>query len=137
MNRSPLNIALWIAQILLALAFGFFGVMKATGDLAAMQQMMTWIASVPAMFVRAIGVAEILGAIGMILPSATRVMPKLTPLAAAGFATIQVLAMAMHAMRGETGQTIGLNVPLLALSLFVMWGRGRKLPIAGRSATPA
>ena len=137
MNRRPLNVALWIAQILLALAFGFFGLTKATGDLAVLQQMMTWIGNVPPAMVRGIGIAEILGALGMILPSVTRIRPTLTPLAAVGFATIQILAIAMHAWRGETGQTIGLNVPLLAPSLFVMWGRGRKLPIAGRSAMPA
>ena len=135
MTFKPLNIALWAAQILLALAFGFFGFTKATGDLAVLSQMMTWIPSVPGAFVRFIGVVEILGAIGMILPSLTRIKPMLTPLAASGFATIQVLAIALHAVRGETAFTIGLNIPLLALALFVMWGRARKLPIAARTAT--
>ena len=93
MTRQPLNIALWAAQILLALAFGFFGFMKATGDLAALAQMMTWIPAVPAAFVRFIGCAEILGAIGMILPPLTRIKPMLTPLAALGFVTIASLAI--------------------------------------------
>ena len=137
MTRQPLNIALWAAQFLLALAFGFFGFMKATGDLAALAQMMTWIPAVPAAFVRFIGCAEILGAIGMILPPLTRIKPMLTPLAALGFVTIQVLAIAMHAVRGETTQTIGLNIPLLALALFVLWGRTRSLPIADRAVSPA
>lgn len=137
MSVKTLHIALWAAQILLALAFGFFGFTKATGDLDTMAQMMTWIPSVPAAFVRSIGIAEILGAIGLILPSLTRIRPMLTPLAAMGLVTIQVLAIALHAVRGETAFTIGLNLPLLALAVFVMWGRGRKLPIAARSASPA
>jgi putative oxidoreductase len=137
LTNKPLHIALWLAQILLALAFGFFGFTKATGDLAMLSQMMTWIPSVPAAFIRFIGIAEILGAIGMILPALTRIKPMLTPLAAIGFATIQVLAIILHAVREETAFTIGLNLPLLALALFVMWGRGRKLPIVPRAAVSA
>ena len=133
MTNRIFNIALWTAQILLTLGFGFFGFTKATGDLAALSQMMTWIPDVPAAFVRFIGVAELLGAAGMILPAITRIRPGLVPLAALGFATIQVLAIAMHAARGETAMTIGLNLPLLALSLFVAWGRGRKLPFSARA----
>jgi uncharacterized membrane protein YphA (DoxX/SURF4 family) len=129
MSGKPLHIALWAAQALLALAFGFFGFNKATGDLVALSQMMTWIPDVPALFVRFVGVMEVLGAIGMILPGVTRIKPGLTPLAALGFAFIQILAIGMHAARGETPYTIGLNLPLLALSLFVLWGRGRKLPV--------
>ncbi len=135
MTDKSLNIVLWAAQILLALAFGFFGFNKAFGNLAELAKIMTFIPSVPAALIRFIGTAEILGAIGMILPSITRIKPMLTPLAALGFATIQVLAIILHAVRGETGQTIGLNVPLLALALFVMWGRGRRLKIAERTGT--
>ena len=134
MASKPLNIALWAAQILLALAFGFFGFTKATGDLAQLSQMMTWIPAVPPALVRFIGVAELLGAAGMILPAVTRIRPGLVPLAALGFVTIQVLAIAMHATRGETAMTIGLNLPLLALALFVAWGRGRRLPILARAS---
>ena len=137
MTMKPLNISLWVAQILLALGFGFFGFNKAMGDLAVLSQMMTWIPNVPAAFVRFIGVAEILGAIGLILPSLTRIKPMLTPLAAMGLAVIQVLAITLHAVRGETAFTIGLNLPLLALALFVLWGRARKLPISSRTAVSA
>jgi putative oxidoreductase len=133
MNAKLLSAGLWAAQILLALAFGFFGFSKATGDLAALSGMMTWIASVPVALVRFIGVAEVLGAIGLILPAATRILPKLTPLAAGGLATIQVLAIGLHASRGETAHTIGLNLVLLGLSVFVAWGRWRKLPTAARA----
>ena len=134
MAFKSLNIWLWIAQLLLALGFGFFGFTKATGDLATLAQMMTWIPAVPPALVRFIGVAELLGAAGMILPAITRIRPSLIPLAALGFAVIQMLAIAMHAVRGETAMTIGLNLPLLALALFVAWGRGRRLPISAKAA---
>ena len=130
---KPLSAALWTAQILLALGFGFFGFTKATGDLAVISQMMTWIPQVPPAFVRFIGVAELAGAAGMILPAVTRIRPNLVPLAALGFVTIQVFAIALHAVRGETAHSIGLNFPLLAMSLFVAWGRSRKLPIAAQA----
>lgn len=68
----------------------------------------------------------------MILPAATRIAPFLTPLAALGFVIIQVLAISFHGIRGETGQTLPLNIVYLALSLFVLWGRTRKAPIPSR-----
>ena len=76
---------------------------------------------------------ELAGALGMILPAATRILPWLTPLAALGFAVIQVLAIGTHALLGETAQTLPINLVLLALSLFVAWGRMRKAPILPRA----
>lgn len=131
---KPLNIALWAAQILLAAAFGAFGFMKAFGDLTALTAMMRWIASVPAWLPRAIGALELLGAAGVILPALTRIRPALTPLAALGFAAIQLLAIAFHASRGETAHTIGLNLALLALAIFVAWGRGHRVRREARAA---
>jgi membrane protein DedA with SNARE-associated domain len=69
----------------------------------------------------------------MILPAATRILPWLTPLAALGFALIQVLAIVVHANLGETAMTLPINLVLLALSLFVLWGRWRKAPISPRA----
>jgi len=129
MPRNGLNIALWIAQILLALAFGFFGFLKATSALGELAKMMTWIPSFPPAFVRTLGTLEILGAIGMILPQAMRIKPFLTPVAAACFVLLQLLAIGLHASRGETSHTIGLNAVLLGLSLFVLWGRTRKAAV--------
>lgn len=131
-GRNGWNIGLWAAQVLLALFYGFAGISKLTqsmGDLAAMG--MTYAADFPELLTRFIGTAELLGAIGIILPALTRIMPRLTPLAALGFSTIQVLAMGVHITRGEFS-VLPMNLVLLALSLLVLWGRTRKAPIAAR-----
>lgn len=129
-GRSPLNIALWIAQLWLMLAFGFFGVMKLTQPLAELAKMMTWIPDFPAALPRFIGAMEILGALGMIVPILVLKRPWLTGAAAIGFCLIQLLAITLHASRGETGHTIGLNLLLLLPALFVAWGRVRSPSIA-------
>jgi hypothetical protein len=135
-DRAPIGwrILFWTAQIILAVLFGIAGVFKTTMapvDLARMG--IAWATDVPLALVRFIGTVELLGAIGVILPALTRILPFLTPLAAAGFATIQVLAIAFHATRGETGATLPLNLVLLALSISVIWGRSRKAPIGPRA----
>jgi hypothetical protein len=84
---------------------------------------MKWPGDVSAALVRFVGIAEILGPIGLILPMLTGILPWLTPLAAIGLAIIQVLAIGFHARRGETAKTLPANLVLLALSLFVVWGR--------------
>ncbi len=127
------RIGLWSAQIILAVLFGMAGVLKTTMAPEALPAMgIAWATDVPVMLLRFIGTVELLGAIGIILPALTRIRPMLTPLAAAGFATIQVLAIGFHATRGETGATLPINIVLLALALFVIWGRLRKAPIQPR-----
>lgn len=127
------RIGLWSAQIILATLFGMAGVLKTTMAPEALPPMgIAWATDVPVMLLRFIGTVELLGAFGVILPALTRIRPFLTPLAAIGFATIQVLAIGFHATRGETGQTLLMNILLLALSLFVIWGRLRKAPIQSR-----
>ncbi len=115
-------IALWIAQILLALASGFAGFMKTFRPIPDLAAMMKWPGDYPPALTRFVGVAELAAAVGLILPSATGILPWLTPLAALGFGIIQVLAIGLHAMRGETQQTLIANLILLALALFILWG---------------
>lgn len=127
-----LNIALWGAQILLAVGFGMAGFTKVTAAIAEMTPSMgAWVTTLPEWMVRFIGVAELAGAAGMILPALTRIMPGLTPLAALGFAVIQILAVPSHLLLGELG-VWPINLILLALSLFILWGRWKKAPIAPR-----
>ena len=122
-RRKGWTIALWVVQILLAILYVTAGGMKLTqpmADLAAMN--MKWATSLPESFVRFLGAMEILGALGLIL----------TPIAAAGLSLVQVSAIVLHATRGETAMTLPLNLALLALSLFVLWGRWSKAPIQAR-----
>jgi len=128
-----MSIALWVVQVLLAIAFGMAGFMKLSLPMDALAANgMTFVAHTPEWLVRFIGIAEVAGALGMILPAATRILPFLTPLAALGFAIIQVLAIGVHASLGETAATLPINLILLALSVFVAWGRWKKAPIAPR-----
>lgn len=115
------NLGLWAVQILLAAAFGMAGFMKLTQPIEALTQMMVWPGEMPAL-ARFIGAAELAGALGMILPMATGILPRLTALAAAGFALIQILAMAFHVSRDEFG-VLPVNALLLGLALLVCFGR--------------
>jgi uncharacterized membrane protein len=124
-----MNITLWVVQGLLALAFLAAGVPKATQPIPAVSTRLTWAKDVPAPLVRFIGVAEILGALGLILPALTGILPWLTVAAAAGLALIQASAIVFHLRRGEARVIVG-NVVLLALALFVVYGRLALAPLA-------
>lgn len=130
-RRSALHITLWVVQVLLALLFIWAGGIKLVLPL---EQLAGPPGSVvlPGWFVRFIGVAELLGGLGLILPALLRIRPGLTPLAAAGLVIIMI---------GAVGITIagGVNVGLAAipgvtglLAAFVAYGRWRLAPIPSR-----
>jgi putative oxidoreductase len=126
-RKFPMKIASWIVQVLLALVFIASGSMK----LFAFDQ---FAASAPALadqraLVTFIGIAELAGAIGLILPALTGIFPVLTTWAAVGLATIMVLATGFHLSRGEVSHAV-VTVILLALAAFVIFARGFKAPIA-------
>ncbi|HEX8390859.1 MAG TPA: DoxX family protein [Longimicrobium sp.] len=131
-SRRGLRVTLWIVQILLAAAFSMSGLMKLSQPIDALAAQMGWVTSVPAALVRFIGAAELAGAIGLILPAATRIQPRLTVLAALGLVVVMVLASGTHASRGEFGM-LPVNLVLGALAAFVAWGRGKAAPIAPRA----
>jgi uncharacterized membrane protein YphA (DoxX/SURF4 family) len=116
-----MNIALWISQVLLAVGFLFAGWMHAVRYEEAKKRM-AWVRDVPEWLARLIGAAEILGAIGLILPALTRTLPWLTPLAASGLGLVMILAVAFHISRNEW-RNLASNLPLLGLALFVAIGR--------------
>jgi uncharacterized membrane protein YphA (DoxX/SURF4 family) len=120
---GTLNFWLWAAQIVLALLFGMAGVMKTFRSIPDLAKMMAWPGDVPVPLTRFIGIVEGLGALGIILPILTGILPWLTPLAAIGFVIIQILAIGFHARRGETAKSLPVNLVLLALAAFVVWGR--------------
>ena len=125
-----MHIALWIVQSLLAVAFGMAGFMKLTAPMEQLAEMgMTFVTEYKEITVRFIGVCEVLGAIGLILPSALRIKSILTPFAAIGISVIMILAIFQHLSKGEP---IVSNIVMLALSSFVAWGRFKASPIANR-----
>ncbi|MDB4893468.1 MAG: putative integral rane protein [Gemmatimonadetes bacterium] len=120
---------LWIAQVVLALVFVVTGVLKLTispADLARSS------AGLSLGLIRFIGIAELAGALGLILPAATRILPALTPVAAAALALVMVLAAFFHVSRGEFLSVIPV-LALGALALFVVWGRTVRVPISART----
>lgn len=124
-----MNIALWVLQSLLAAAFGMAGAMKTFTPVDQLAAQMTWVAAVPAFVPKLAGISEILGALGLILPSALRIQPKLTPVAAGGLALVMVLAAGLHASLGEWG-ALAPNFVLGGLAAFVAYGRTKLVPIA-------
>lgn len=126
-----MNVVLWIVQVLLAIAFGFSGAMKAFTPIDELAKNIPWVLDSPGL-ARFIGVAELLGAVGVVLPAATRIKPGLTPLAAVGLAVVMVLAIGFHIMRSEWSAIV-FPLVLLALALFVAWGRTRRAPIPPRA----
>ncbi|GAA2208250.1 DoxX family protein [Nonomuraea monospora] len=127
-NRSKgLNAGLWTAQGLLTLAFAGGGIWKLATPRAQLAEIFPWVGDTPPALLYVTSVFDILGGIGVLLPALTRVKPWLTPLAALGCAALQVSAIVFHLSRGESG--VAFNVVLLALALFVAWGRHRKAPI--------
>jgi uncharacterized membrane protein YphA (DoxX/SURF4 family) len=131
-SRKPLRITLWVVQVLLALAFGMAGFMKLTTPIDVLAASLPWADDVPSLLVRFIGLSELLGAIGLVLPAATRIQPRLTALAAIGLVTVMVLASLFHVSRGEIG-ALPVNAVLGGLAGFVAWGRAKAAPIAPRS----
>lgn len=127
-----MNIALWIVQVVLAFFFLMVGGTKLTTPASELAQQMGWINDAPTWLPTFIGAAEVLGALGLILPAATRILPILTALAADGLATIMLLAAILHISRGEFGP-VPMNVLLLLLAAFVAYGRWKLAPIAPRS----
>jgi len=117
-----MELALWIAQIILAVMFGMAGIMKSTQPKEKLAKGLPWTTDVSTPTVRIIGISELLGALGLILPAATGILPILTPIAATGLAVIMVLAIVTHARRKES-QAIVFTVVLLAVSAFVALGR--------------
>jgi len=115
-----MNIALWITQGLLAALFLFAGGMKLIMPIEEMTKEI----AMPGGFLRFIGVAEMLGAIGLILPWLLKVRPGLTPLAAAGLAIIMIGAVVVTLIIGDLATAL---MPLATgmLCVFVAYGRSR------------
>ena len=90
----------------------------------------------PELLVRLIGLAEVLGALWLVLPATTRIRPRMTPLAAAALALDMALASVFHLARGEATM-LPATLVLAALLAFVAWGRATRAPIAPRAATMA
>jgi uncharacterized membrane protein YphA (DoxX/SURF4 family) len=126
------RVILWTAQILLAALFIMSGVAKLFTPIPELVKSIPWTGDMSVAFVRFIGIVDLIGGIGILLPALTRILPRLTVAAALGCALLQAFAMVFHLSRGE-GMMLPFNLVLLGLSLLVAWGRSRRAPILPRS----
>lgn len=131
-SGKGVHIALWSAQWLLSAAYCAVGLMKLLTPIHVLASMMPWMGQVPEVVVRSLGLIDLAGSVGIVLPALTRVFPELTVWAASGCTVLQMSAIAFHVSRGEAAKT-PLNLVLLALSSFILWGRWTKAPIEARS----
>ena len=116
-----MEIAYWVLAGLLAVFYLYAGGTKLTQSQERLAPMMAWAGTtVPMPVVRLIGVLEVLGAVGLVLPPLTGVVPVLATLAAIGFLVLQLLATALHLSRGEAKVT-GLNVALVVVAGAAAW----------------
>src|ERR1700729_2079228 len=125
-----MNLPLWMVARVLAASFAGSGLMKL---LVPKDKLVSsgqgWAQDFTPTNIRLIGVVEVLGAAGLILPAVTHIAPVLVPLAAIGLVLVMGGAAMGHARRNEA-MNIGVNAVLLALAAFVAWGRFGPYPLA-------
>ena len=127
-----MNVALWTAQGVLALLFLFAGGMKLLQPIEALAEH----TFLPGLFMWFIGAAEVLGALGLILPGLLGIRPSLSPLAAAGLVMIMAGATAVTLASGKVAESL---FPLVVgfLAVFVAYGRWRLAPHRTPPANPS
>lgn len=117
-----MDIALWIVQVVLAIVFLGAGGLKVAKSNAELHDKMAYVEDFSEAQVTGIGVVEVLGALGLILPAVTGIAPVLVPLAATGLAITMALAAVVHVRRDEAPMVVP-NVVLGLAAAFVAWGR--------------
>ena len=116
-----INLILWIFQGLAAVLFLMAGIMKAAQPKEKLAENMAGVTDFTPGQIRTIGVLEILGAIGLVLPGITGLLTWLTPLAAVGLVLTMIGAMVTHLRRKENSK-IAINLVLLLLAGFIAYG---------------
>lgn len=117
-----MEIGLWIAQVSLLGIYGAYGAYKTFWTSTFMQKM-DWANNRSKTFIRFVGIAEILGGVGVVLPMLISFLPWLTILAAFGLSLVQLMAIVtVHVPRREF-KILPFNVFFLAISIFVLIGR--------------
>ena len=128
--QKILNIATWIAQLLLTATLVWAAGMKLFQPIDQLAQMWPWTGDNPTL-TKVTGIFDLLGGLGLVLPAALRIKPVLTVYAANGVIALMVAAIAFHVSRGE-GSQIGFNVFVVLVAAFIAWVRSRKVIIIER-----
>jgi uncharacterized membrane protein YphA (DoxX/SURF4 family) len=121
-KEISVNTALWIAQGLLAAAFATSGAMKLARSREQLQGRSPWMEDFSDSTLKFIGVCEVLGAIGLVLPPLLDIAPWLAPIAATGLTTMMALAALMHVRRNEPAGIV-VTLVLGAIAVFIACGR--------------
>jgi DoxX-like family len=118
------NVTLWIATGLLAVVALVGGVSKAfvPKEKLAAHSGGEWVADVDVRFVKALGVLELLAAVGLILPAALNIAPVMVPVTAVCWVLLMIGAMITHGRLGQI-KFVMVNTVYLALAVFIAWGR--------------
>lgn len=119
---ATLSFWVWVASAALAALYAAAGGFKGFKSKEDLAKSLPYTSDLPFGLVRFIGYSELAGALGLILPALTGILPGLTPLAALGLVLIQVLAILFHLRRSEFS-VLPMNIVLLALAAFVLWAR--------------
>src|SRR5688572_21929737 len=131
-TSKALNVALWSVQGLLALTFVGTGIWKVATPIPELAEKMPWMGQVSPGFLYLTAALDMLVGLGVLLPSLTRIKPRLASLGAMGCVALMIGAIVFHAQRGEAANT-PFNFFLAALAAFVAWGRYNRAPIAPRT----
>ncbi|SHN10327.1 DoxX family protein [Chitinophaga sp. CF418] len=124
-SSKAMNIILWIAQVFLAAGFLWAAAMKLLQPIEKLAAMWPWTGQVSPLIVRLLGVIDLLGALGLILPSLLRIKPGLTAITAIAIIVLMICASVFHIVRGEAA-VIGFNIFFALLAAFIAWGRLKK-----------
>ena len=126
--KKTTHILLWIAQILLSASLIWAAFVKLFQSIEQLEAMWPWTGEVSPGLVKLTGIIDLLGALGVVLPSAFRFKTILTPIAAAGIILLMISASIFHICRGEASQ-IGFNIVFGGIAAFVAYGRLKLAPI--------
>jgi hypothetical protein len=126
-----LRASIWIVQGLLTITLVGGAIWKFVTPIEEIAKMMPWVGEVTPGFFYSTAGFDLLGGLGVLLPSLTRVQPKLAVYAGFGVLALMACAIVFHFSRGEAKDTL-FNFLLVGLCLFVVWGRGLKVPLSSR-----
>lgn len=119
---KALNIALWLAQAILAASLIWAASLKLFQPIEKLALMWPWVAQVSMTLVKFTGIVDLLGAVGLIIPTLIHAKSKLTPFTASGIIVLMICAGIFHIVRGEAS-VIGVNIVFAAIAAFITWGR--------------
>jgi putative oxidoreductase len=129
-KSKGLNIALWVAQVLISLTLIWAAYIKLFQPIEETAKMLPWALDNPGLL-KFTGIIDLLGGIGIVLPAALKIQPKLTVFAAYGIIALMIAASVFHISRGEAS-LIGMNIFFFVLAGFIAWGRTKKAPVLAK-----